>query len=339
MRRGARHAVASVVALGLGAAAQPGAVAAAGGPDGADGAARWKFYESSFALRMRAAAIEPELDVPYPLVSGVGYSSVSLDKDVGMPVGVCESRGIGAHVADVVEQGVLSPEGGGVSELFNPTEARDRKPDRRSDTNFDDRSPQLRGPDGTALYDIPAHGDGVRWEAECVDDSDGHATATDLDVGTARSAGSTTAARIDKATGRFTGISRAFVAGLTTPSGTLDLVSSVLRVDALPGREPTVGYRISTTDGTLAAGVDVPLGDLPRQFNDAVRADSAAVAALGPLGLTLLGPTVSTSASGAPVLHTPFLEVSGGLEARRATVGQDTRLRLVSAAFEGGYFQ
>jgi hypothetical protein len=345
MSTAARRAAAAIAALTLAAAAQTAAGASTTGSSGPGGEARWKFYESSFVLRLRAAAVEPALDIPQPLVPGVGYSAVNLEKDVGMAVGGCESRGIGAHLTEVVDQaGPGRLDGEAIARsgaLDNPTEARDTKPYRRGTADFDNnRTPQIRNVvDGTALYDIPAHGNGVRWEAECADDASGRAHGADLDVAGAESAASTTVGRLDKRTGRYTGTSRALVAGLRTASGTLDLVSSVMQVDALPGREPTISYRIATADGTLAAGLEVPSRELTKQFNDSVRNNAGAVAALGPLGLTLMGPTVSASERGGAVLNAPFLELTVGLESRRGTLGQNNHLRLVNVDFEGGYFQ
>lgn len=281
--------------------------------------------------------------MPHPVIPGVGYSAVNLEKDVAWPTGTCESRGIGAHFSDVVEQGLpgQSPsedDGGGVSPLVNPTEARDVQPNRRV-TDFNERRPELRNADGTPLYEIPAHGNGVRWEAACTDPERGRGVGNNLDVGGAEAAGSSTVGVLDKRTGRYTGTARAFVAGLRTTGGTLDLVTSVFRVDALPGREPVFSYRIATTDGTLAEGVDLPSRDLTKQFNDSVRNNAGAFDSIAPLGLTVMGPTVSASGSDRPVLNAPFLQLTVGLESRRGTLGQTSHVRLVNVDFEGGYFQ
>lgn len=300
---------------------------------------RWTYFESSYYLRIRAAAVEPAMDIPQPLVPGLGFSSVMLEKDVGEPVGFCQTRGIGAHYTDVVEQVVLGQNAGTLSNagVFNPTEAADTEPDRFRLETLNSRKPQVRNlADGTVVYDIPAEGTGVRWQAACDDEAGGRATGHMTDAGGVQAAGSATSGQLDKKTGVYTGTSRAFVAGLETAGGTLDLVSSVMRVQQLPGQEARITYRIGTSGGTLASGLDVPAGNLTAQFNEAVRANAGALAALGPFGLTLVAPVVTEPGnSGRPVVNAPFLDLTLGLDARRGSVGHNNHLRLVNIDFDG----
>ncbi len=62
------------------AVAKPTKAAKASAPN-----AKYSFFDSDFILRLRAAAVEPEADIPHPLVPGVGYSAVNLEKDIGGP--------------------------------------------------------------------------------------------------------------------------------------------------------------------------------------------------------------------------------------------------------------
>jgi hypothetical protein len=302
---------------------------------------RWKFYDTSFILRLRAAAVEPEIDAPEPILPGIGYSEVNLVKDVHRAQGICETRGIGAHVADLFAPGGQA-EGTPVDNgrgFDNPTEARDAQPVPPHERNLYRRTPQIRTvTDGEAVLDIPAQGDGVRWQAVCESDVAGRAAGETADSELVQAAGSATTGRVDKSTGRYVGVSRAFVAGLHTTGGTLDLISSVVRVEAVPMRQPTVSYRIATTDGTLAQGTDVPAGELAAQFNEAMRGAAEALQGIGPLGLSLMGPTVSSSQDGARVLNAPYLELTAGLEARRGTLGQNSHLRLVNVDFDGAFY-
>ncbi len=65
---------------------------------------------------------------------------------------------------------------------------------------------------------------------------------------------------------------------------------------------------------------------------------AAAVDALGPFGLSLIGPTVSTSEHGnRPILNAPYLELTAGLAALEGRVGENTHTRLVNIDFEGLY--
>jgi hypothetical protein len=332
-------------------AAAAGAVALVAGtiagatPAGAS-PSKYTFFDSGYILRLRAAAIEPEVDIPHPLVPGVGYSAVNLEKDIGGPDGNCEVYGAGAYFTDVVQEGVLENsgppdagnKGGGI---FNPTEAKDTKPNLSPGDNLNARKPQIRDlTDGHAIYDIPAHGNGVRWEATCVSDAAGTATGNNADVGGAQSAGSTTIGTIDKKTGLYTGQSRVYVTGLTTSSGFIDSLSSLMIVKNEPGKEATVTYKIGAFGGDLASGTDVPISQLSKQFNDQVKNGSAALSALGPAGLTLMGPTVTESENGhRPIVNGPFFDASLGLTSREGQVGQNQHIRLCNVDLEAQYTQ
>jgi hypothetical protein len=309
-------------------------------------AAGYKYFDSGFILRLRAAAIEVEPDIPHPLVPGAGYSAVNIEKDIGGPEAKCEIFGAGAYFTDVVQEGVLENsgppdagnKGGGI---FNPTEAKDTSPNLSPGENLNARKPQIRDvTDGHSLYDIPAGGNGVRWEAHCDNDAGGKGIGNIVDVAGAQSAGSTTVGHINKETGEYIGQSRAFVAGLETGSGTLDFVASLTQIKHLPGQEPTVSYSIGAAGGTLASGANVPAADLTKQFNDQVKNGSAALSALGPMGVTLMGPTVTESENGhRPIINMPFFDVSIGLTSREGQVGQNQHARLVNIDYEGQYTQ
>jgi hypothetical protein len=310
----------------------------------ADG--KYDYAESGFILRLRASAIEPEVDIPHPLVPGVGYTAVNIEKDIGGPEAKCEIFGAGAYFTDVVQEGVLENsgppdagnKGGGI---FNPTEAKDVKPNLSPGENLNARKPQVRDvSDGHSLYDIPAHGNGVRWEALCDDDAGGKAAGNNVDIAGAQALGSSTVGHIDKVSGEYVGQSRAFVAGLETGSGTLDFVSSLMQIKHLPGQEPSVTYAIGANGGTLASGANIPASDLTKQFNDAVKGQAPAIAALGPFGITLLGPTVTESENGhRPIINAPFFDLTLGLESRKGTIGENDHIRLVNIDYEGQYTQ
>jgi len=305
----------------------------------------YKYFDSDFILRLRAAAIEVEPDIPHPLVPGVGYAAVNLEKETGGDAS-CEILGAGFYLTDVAQEGVLENsgppdagnKGGGI---FNPTEAKDTAPNLSPGANLNARTPQVRDvTDGHSLYDIPAHGNGVRWEAHCDNDAGGKAVGNNVDIAGVQAIGSTTVGAIDKVTGVYTGTSRAFVAGLETGSGTLDFVSSVTKITHLPGKEPTVTYAIGLAGGTLVSGANIPASDLTKQFNDAVKTGAGALAALGPLGVTLMGPTITESENGhRPIINMPFFDLSVGIDARKGTVGENQHVRLVNIDYEGQYTQ
>lgn len=187
----------------------------------------------------------------------------------------------------------------------------------------------------TAAVDIPADGPGPRWQARCADPLGGTATSHTSDVAGAHGAGSTVTALVDRVTGVYVGVGRAFVAGLETPGGTVDLISSIMRVTAEPGREPTVSYRIGLSGGTLAEGVEVPYRQLGDQFNGVAERYTETVAALNSFGLVLMAPTTALDEYDRMVLHGPFLELTAG--PFRGSDLPRTRTRLVDVDFLGAY--
>ena len=306
----------------------------------------YKYFDSDFILRLRGSAIEPEADIPHPLVPGVGYSAVNLEKDIGGPYANCEVFGAGAYLTDIVQEGILENsgppdagnKGGGI---FNPTEAKDFAPNLSPGANLNARTPSIRDVgDGHTITTLPHDGNGVRWQAHCDNDASGTGTGYNTDIAGVQSLGSTTTAHVDKVTGEYVGASRAFIAGLDTGSGTIDLISSVVSIKHLPGQKPTVSFRIGATGGTSAAASNVPWGDLTKAFNDAVKSQAGATSAIGPTGglLQLMGPTESESENGGRyIINFPFFELQQGLEARKGTAGHNQRVRLVNIDYEGLY--
>ena len=305
----------------------------------------YNFFDSGYILRLRASAIQVEADIPHPLMVGLNTSAVNLEKDIGGPNGVCEERAAGEYPGEIAQEGILENsgppdagnKGGGI---INPTESKDYQPNLSPGENLNARKPQLHDvTDGHSIADVPHNGNGPRWEAQCDGDAGGRAVA-DFDIPGVEASGSSVLTHLDKKTGEFTGTGRAFVAGLTTSAGTLDFVSSLMQVKALPGQEATVSYHIGGTGGTMASGADIPISDLTKQFNDSVKSNADALSAIGPLGLALLGPTVSESENGhRPIINAPFLEVTAGLEARKGTAGENDHVRLLNVDFEGQYAQ
>jgi hypothetical protein len=305
----------------------------------------YTFFDSGYILRLRASAIQAQADIPHPLMVGINTAAVNLEKEIGGPYGKCEIRAAGEYPGEIVQEGVLENsgppdagnKGGG---LINPTESKDFQPNLSPGENLSAREPKLRNTsDGTPIADVPHDGNGPRWQAKCNKDAGGTAVA-DFEAAGVESSGGSVVSNIDKKTGEYIGTGRAFVLGLQTASGTVDSLTSVMQIKALPGREPTVSYRIAATGGTLASGMDVPASDLTKQFNESMKANAEALKAIGPLGLTLLGPTTSFSENGhRPIINAPFFQATAGLEARKGTAGENDHLRLLNVDFEGQYDQ
>jgi hypothetical protein len=329
------HSISTTPAAPAFATSAPAAVA---GP----AAGAYKYQDHAFILRLRGSAIQPWAAVPKELVTGIGYSAVNLEKEIGGTYSKCEIFGAGYWLTDPVEEGVLGssgpPDAGNVAGGYrNPTVSKDSAPNLSPGENLNARKPQLRSyADGSVLYTLPHEGNGVRWQAKCDDDASGRAVGNNVDVPGAYGAGSTTVAKLDKKTGAYTGTTRSYVAGLDTGAGVVDLVTSTIQVKHALGKAPTLTYRIGVAGTTVASGTDVAVADLAKQFNQQVETNAVALKALGKMGLRLIGPEVGLSENGGrPVLYAPFLSAHYAPAGAYGGVGTNQGIRIGVTDYEG----
>jgi hypothetical protein len=306
------------------------------------------FEESSYILTLRAGAVEPYALIPRDLPTDIGYSYVDLVHDIGQQDGRCEAWGAGYWLGQEVEEGVLGPgaaptDAGDVSKGYkNPTTSRQVRPDLTP-------AGQPSGSDRTPA--IPADGSaGPNWIAACAHDAKGNGTGELADLAGAKLVGSTSAAEVNKATGLYTGTSRAYIQDLDI-GGALVTITSLMQVKQAPGAQPVITYRLWLLDGGAegtnyglnqngftVAGTDVPADQLVEQFNDQIAQGARAIAALGPYGLTLLAPHVGKSTDGDRYSITaPVIQGNAGLKLRDGTIGQEQGLRFGSVTFQGVY--
>jgi hypothetical protein len=306
------------------------------------------FQRSSYILTLRAGAIEPYAVIPRDLPTDIGYSYVDLAHDIGQKSGRCEAWGAGYWLGTEVEEGVLGlgaapPDAGDISNGYkNPTTAREVAPNLSPPgvPNQSNRTPA-----------IPANGTaGPRWVASCDSDAKGSGTGETANVGGAAFAGSAAAAEVNKKTGLYTGIARAYIQDLEI-DGRLVTISSLMQVKQKSNRKPFVTYRLSFVQGAAngnnyglnqngftMAGTNVPADQVVKQFNQQVKQSAEALAALGPLGLSLLALHVGTSTDGGRYAITaPVIQGKAGLKVREGTVGQEQGLRFGSVTFSGVY--
>lgn len=278
-----------------------------------------------YTFRLRAAAVQPQFS---DLVMGLGHSEVTLDG--GGRRARCEALAAGFDEGGLTSehpQELTAPR----YNVHYPFRAVHRMPA----TDWD-APPELQRLDSRErIAALPADGPAPRWQARCLDRRGGTATAHTADVVGVQAAGSTLTAGVDRVTGAYVATARAFAAGVETTSGTLDLVSSIFQVRRMPGRPPTVSYRIGVSGGTLASGADIPHERLTEQFNASVAEHADAVDHLGPLGLRLMGPSVVDLEYGRDAVSAPFLELTAGV--RDAGLPRRTHTRLVTADFDGFY--
>lgn len=115
------------------------------------------------------------------------------------------------------------------------------------------------------------------------------------------------------------------------------------------GAEPLIGYRISINNAkglgprhqfddhdVELVGLDVPASGLIAQFNEQVRANAPALAALGPLGLALLAPRVERYYDRFAIAA-PVVQANLGVAAREGTIGQNQVVLLGATRFQGAY--
>jgi hypothetical protein len=313
-----------------------------------DGNSAFDFEKSSYILTMRAGAVEPYAMIPRDLPTDIGFSYVDLIHDIGRHEGRCETWGAGYWLGTEVEEGVLGlgaapPDAGDVSGGYrNPTTAREVRPDLTppGQPSGSDRAPALPASGGA----------GPLWSAKCDHDAKGTGTGSQLDVSGNRAVGSTTAAEVDKKTGLYTGTSRAYLTGIEA-AGNLATITSLMQVKQAPHAKPTISYRISFFEGEAGqsvtgfnqnaftvSGNDVPVEDLVTQFNEQVKGGSAAASALGPMGFTLLAPTVGKTTDGNRFSITaPVIQGNAGLHLRDGTIGENQGLRFGAVTFSGVY--
>ena len=338
-------------------------------PGVAAGAATFDWRrDASYFLAINGSGIDWVVEFPRPLPHHVGLGQVTLIHDRKQREGLCAARGAGYLLPDEVQEGLISSKGGYDQDperdlpdttirppviRYNPSESRSVFPDD-SFVGQQNR-PGVRPPVGKdgPVTEVPSAGSSpVRWQSECASDVAGSATGRDVNQLGVRVAGGMAQASVDKATGRYQGLSRGWVGDLRTIAATVGSITSQMQVTARPGAEPLISYRISVNDAkglgpkhrfddhdVELVGIDVPASGLVDQFNEQVRANAPAVAALGPLGLALLAPQWSTADwIGAQfAIAAPVVQANLGLAARKGTLGQNQVVLIGATRFQGVY--
>lgn len=330
----------STAALVLTAGLTAGQASAASGFDFAN--------EASYILTLRAGAVEPYTLIPRYLPMDIGHSYVDLTHDLGAPEGRCESIGAGYWLGTELEEAVLGPgfappEQDGTAPLGyrNPTISRTVRPDLNppGQENPTDRTPAMS-----------ANGNGPQWQSSCESGEQGAATGDIVNAAGTRVAGSTTSAKVDRSTGRYTGTSRAYITGIEG-AGPLDTITSLMQVTNEVDEKPVITYRISfyasemggaesgfSQKGFTVSGTNIPADQLVEQFNDQAKAAGAALATIGPMGFSLLAPQVRTSTNGGRYeIVAPVVQAIGGAHLRDGTAGEESGVRFGSTAFTGVY--
>jgi hypothetical protein len=313
-----------------------------------------KFVDTSYILTLRSAGVEPYATLPRDLITDIGHSYVDLIHDIGQEKGRCETIGAGYWLGTELEEGVLGagaapPDAGDVSGGYkNPTISRDVQPNLTAEgDNLSSRDPGVRNyfPPGNEVLDIPANGNGPKWVAKCDNDAAGSATGDQVNVGGFQLVGSTAQASVDKATGVYTGTSRAYIMGMEGAAG-FDSASSFMQVVNEPNKEPKLTYRMSyfnsgdnkNKSGVTFGGSDIPVSEFAKAFNDGAKAFGAAAAPIGPVGAGTLTPEVGVSIDGGRYSITISAAYGyAGLAAREGTVGNRQQARYGSITFTGVY--
>ncbi|MGQ0468110.1 MAG: hypothetical protein ACT4QG_22680 [Sporichthyaceae bacterium] len=311
------------------------------------------FVDSSYILTLRSGGFEPYAYIPRDLPTNVGHSYVDLIHDRAQERGRCETLGAGYWLGGETEEGVLGPgaappDAGDVSGGYrNPTVMRDTAPNISPGANQSAKDPGVRNyfPPGNEILDIPSNGNGPKWQATCDSDTLGSATGDVVNVGGFQLVGSTALAEVDKATGVYTGTSRAYVFGLEGASG-FDSASSFMQVVNKPNQKPTITYRMTyfnsgdnkNKSGFTFGGSDIPVEDFAKAFNDGAKAFGEAAKPIGPIGAGTLTPEVGVTTDG----NRYSITISAGhgnlgFAAREGTVGGNQGMRIGSVTFSGVY--
>jgi hypothetical protein len=316
-------------------------------------AGKYDWENSSYILTIRSAGIEYYDKIPRDLQQDQGFSYVELVHDIGQDQGRCEAWGAAYWLGQEVEEGVLGfgaapPDAGNVSGGYhNPFTSRQVRPELGAGQSESDRHPAIVNyfPPGNDLYAMNPTGPGYHWTATCDSDIKGEGQGDDINAGGFQAIGSTSEASIDKATGVYTGTSRAYFFGLEGATG-FDSGSSFMQITNSPDKDATITYRMSYfnsgqnngKNGITFGGTDVPVQSFADQFNDQAKTGAAFMAPVGPAGIATLQPEVGVSTDGnrysitisAGHGHLGFAVRDGGL-------GQDQGMRIGSVTFQGVY--
>lgn len=339
-------ATAAAVALGVIASAAPAQATSA--------QASFDFTDASYILTLRSGGVEAYEQIPRDLPTDYGHSYVDLIHDIGQEKGRCEAIGAGYWLGQEVEEGVLGPgaappDAGDVSGGYkNPTIARDVKPNLSPGENESARDPGVKNylPPGQEVADIPADGNGVRWGAECKNDVEGSAVGDNSNVGPFQSVGSTSHAVVDKATGIYTGTSRAYMLGVSGEVSGFDSAASFMQVTNKPDEKPTITYRMTyfnagedpKSNGVSFGGENVPMEEFTDQFNEQAKTVGSAAEPVGPVGAGTLTPEVGVSTDGGRYSITISAGHGNfGFAAREGTIGENQGMRVASITFQGVY--
>jgi len=312
------------------------------------------FKNSSYIMTLRSGGLETWANIPRDLPQDVGHSYVDLIHDIGQDKGRCETWGAGYWLGQEVEEGVLGkgaapPDAGDVSGGYsNPTTAREVYPNLSAGAeNESNRHPGVKNyfPPGKDVVPIPSQGNGVKWMAKCDSDIKGSGQGDMLNVGGFQVVGSTSQAEVDKATGIYTGSSRAYVLGMEGASG-FDSASSFMQVVNKPDSEPTLTYRMSyfnsgkneKKNGITFGGQDIPVDQFAKAFNDGAKQFAAAAKSFGPAGAGTLTPEVGVSTDGGRKSITISAGHGNlGSASRDGTIGMNQGMRIGSVTFQGIY--
>jgi hypothetical protein len=248
----------------------------------------------------------------------------------------------------VLGAGAAPPDAGDVSGGYrNPTTSRDVNPNLSAEGNESARDPGIRNyfPPGNEVVDIPAGGPGVKWLAKCDSDAAGSGHGDQHNISGFQVIGSNAQAEVDKATGVYTGTSRAYVLGLEGASG-FDSMSSFMQVVNKPNEKPVITYRMSyfnsganaDKSGFTFGGQSVPADQFATAFNQGAKSFSDAVKPVGPIGAKTLSPEVGVSTDGGRY-SISISSATGniGFAVREGGLGQNQGARFGSITFEGMY--
>lgn len=311
----------------------------------------FKYEDSSYILTLRSAGIEYYDFIPRLLTQQQGHSFVDLSHDVGQEKGRCESLGAAYWLGQEVEEGVLGPgaappDAGDISGGYrNPTVARSVEPNLSPGENESNKNPGIRNyfPPGNEVVDIPNESPGNKWTAKCDGFLKGSAQGDQNRAGPGQIIGSVAQAEVDKATGIYTGSSRAYVFGL---EGQFDGFSSFMQVVNKPNDKPVITFRMTyfnsgenkDKNGISFGGSQIPVEEFAKQFNAGAEAFSQAAKPVGPIGAQTLKPEVGVSTDGGRFSISISAATGNiGFAAREGTIGQNQGARFGSINFEGQY--
>jgi hypothetical protein len=333
----------------------------AGGPE-AEGPEPWQGHEftaeeqeaidrASWAVTTWSAPIEFYEEFPLRFKMGFPVTETRLDT----PTPACEVRTANVWFGYIIEETVIPGHMPGGTTSPDDPKSTYRNPTRAHAGNPPFTSTYSHA--GVKEVNAPAGEDaGPYAYAECPtplkalgEVKAANMKVGDISVGQHRS---TTDSHFVASKRTIETLSEQWMQDIVTPAARFESLGGMLKVDIAENGAPVVSYRFRIagasdangkpiwlgSNGLDLAGQNVPVHELTNQFNEQLKANEEAVAALGKHDIVIMGTKEYRDDYDRYVVEGPTIDLGYHPAARQGASGQYQALRLGASMFTGIYF-